>query len=175
MKMKKITDPELENQLSKITLSLAGASLFSKIKVILTDNIGCLGYFGFNFQSAEGIIMVNVKAKKMLNDKEERSIVFATLSHEIGHIKHCLENVAFYLKLKKGGDSFLEINDEVELSADREALPLLKKFYENPKEILLKQIEFAVQTVMQCEYATEEDKKATVALARKRREALNFS
>lgn len=172
MVVKKINDTELQKSLSEIIYQLAEKELASKITIMLKDDVGYIGAFGVSFKAREGIIIINIKAKKMLQSKKDRHIVYAVLSHEIGHIKHCLENEELYLKLKKGKDSFVEIGVGEELAADKEALVFLKKIYQEPKKILLRQIKFAVNAVMQCDYATEEDRKTTRILAKKRREAL---
>ena len=161
-----IRDPDLVKSLSEIVCQLVEPEIASQIEIVLIDNVAYLGWFSVNLKLKKALILVNTKAKEMLLNKEGRKIVYATLAHEGGHIKDCLKNIDFYSKEPEG----LSIKSEI--AADKEALVLLRKIYNNPKDILLKQIEFNLKEISECKYATKTDKELTSNLAEKRRRAL---
>lgn len=110
-------------------------------------------------------ILVNIKIKAMLNNEEEKDIAYAMLAHEVGHTLTCKDK---YFEVE--GDPLYILEWEIE--SDKKALTLLGNVYDNPKEILLKQINYAHQAVVKYENATSEDIFLTAELAEKRRNAL---
>jgi hypothetical protein len=163
-----VSDPDLAIDIRKIILLLLGPKEVETISFMFMDGVVFFGYTVFHEDLKKYFILINLKVKEMLNEKEGVEIVCAMLAHEIGHIKDD-QKTGIHLK---ESDYFLLSK---ELGADKEALVFLGRIYRNPKKILLKQIEFAKDTVLKCGHATKKDKALTTFLAKKRQEALAIS
>ena len=106
--------------------------------------------------------VININIKTMLNDEEEKDIVYAMLAHEVGHTMTCTDK---YFK----GEEIQPCILEWEIEADKKAVMLLENIYDNPKEILLKQINY-VRNI--CGDIDQVDIRLTMELAQKRESAL---
>lgn len=171
--MERVEDPELLKTILDIINKMIGLEAAAKIDIVLVTGLSGLGR-AIVYRDKERHwgscksyfhVLVDIKVKPMLKNEEEKEIVCAMLAHEIGHTMTCK-------------DQYFEIEEEPlyilewEIESDKKALMLLGNIYDNPKEILKKQIDYVHHAVLEYENATSEDIFMTGELAEKRRNAL---
>lgn len=168
--MERVEDPELEKAILAIMNRLIEPEAAAKIDIVIVKEIPNLGLTIIDSDKERhwgtcrsySHILVNIKVKTMLENDEEKDIVHATFAHEIGHTMTCED------KYFEGKEMEL-YNLEWEIASDKKALMLLKNIYENPKDILLKQINHVRNT---CRDLDEINISLTMELAEKREKAL---
>lgn len=163
--MKKVDDPCLEEEIREIIYQLFNnvEKYASSITFALYEDIIPLGHLWITPQ--KHLILINIEAKEMLKSEEGRAIVCATLAHEIGHI-YDAKNTHYYF------EDTLEFRVKAEVKADQIALILMKRIYDNPKEILLKQINRAFNKMLDIENVDKVKMDLAIAFREERTKAL---
>lgn len=157
----RVNDPDLEQSISGIIDHLIGPG--SKLKIVLCENIIPLGIASVGV--GHSVLIISTKAADLLQSEEGRQIVYATLAHEIGHI-------VFTKKTDYHYEDTMEYKIKHEIEADRIALGLLKIIYDNPKDILLKQINRAFNKMTDIENVDPVKMDLAIAFKEEREKAL---
>lgn len=149
--MKQVRDPDLKRDIFKIICLLFNNNkeIASKIMFTLCEDylpIGCLKIF----TEKKYVIEISTRAKKMLKSEEGRAIICAIIAHEIGHLLF-MEETNFYF------EHSLDFKTKAEVEADKIALILLGRICSNPKELLLRQIDWALNATLSCENVTQDE------------------
>lgn len=168
--MERVEDPELEKAILAIMNRLIEPEAAAKIDLVIVKEMPAMGLAIIDSDKERhwgtcrsySHILINIKVKIMLENDDGKDIVYATLAHEIGHTMTCED------KYFEGEEKQL-YNLEWESASDKKALLLLTNIYENPKEILLKQINHVRNT---CRDHDEINIPLTMELAEKREKAL---
>lgn len=155
-----VSEPDLEKSISEIIEHLTPGS---KNEFGLFKNIIPLGLslVGLN----KNMIIINIEAKRMLEDEESKSILYTTIAHEIGHI-------IFMKQTYSHPEYTIAYKTTLEVEADKIALILLKEIYDNPKELLLKQIYLAFNKTLELEDVKKEEMALAIAFKEGREKAL---
>lgn len=152
--MERIDDLELEKAILGIMNQLHKQEEVSKIDIVLVKDMVNLGLTIIDKDKERhwgtcrsfSHILVNIKVKTMLENEDEKDIVYAILAHEIGHIMSMEDK---YFEIEETAGCILEW----EIESDKKALMLLGNIYDNPKDILLKQINYVRKRIYDCEDA----------------------
>lgn len=136
----------------------------SEIEICLCENLFALAT---TFVGPDrSIICINPgEAKELFQNEEGTGIVYVTLAHEIGHICDSKKTKFYY-------EDTLDWRLKAEVKADEIALELMKKMYANPEDILLKQMDRALNKQLVSRSATKGQKDLAVAIHEARKNAL---
>jgi len=156
-----VSDPDLEKSISEIIDQLLGSG--SKIKIVICEYIIPLGISSTGPSS--NMILISTKSKELLKSEEGKSIVYATIAHEIGHIMFMKQTDYHY-------EDTMEYKIKSEIEADKVALSLLKNIYDNPKEIMLKQMNRAFNKMLDIENVDKQKMDLAIAFKEERTKAL---
>lgn len=168
--MERVEDPELEKAILAIMNRLIAPEAAAKIDLVIVKEMPSLGLAIIDSDKERhwgtcrsySHILMNIRVKTMLENDEEKDLVYATIAHEIGHTLTCEDK---YFE----SEEIQPYNLEWEIESDKKALMLLKNISETPKEILLKQITHVRDT---CRDHNEINIPLTMELAEKREKAL---
>lgn len=152
--LKRVNDSYLSEKIQEMILELIDPIEEGAINFIFVTDVPFLGYTIFNEGLGKYFILINIKVKEMICEEAAVEIVYAMLSHEIGHVLKDLES-----------------RETSCIEADGKALVLLGKIYKNPIEVLLKQINYVEKKALESN-ATKREKEMTISLAKRRRNAL---
>jgi hypothetical protein len=148
-----VNDPELEKSILAMVNQLIEPEAASKIDFVLVKDMPFLGLTVVDTDKERhwgtcrsySHILINIKVKTMLENDEGKDIVYAILAHEIGHTMTCEDK---YFEGEEMEHYYMEpCFLEWEIESDKKALILLKNIYDNPKEILLKQINYVLKNM----------------------------
>lgn len=156
-----IMDSDLEKNIQAIIKHLLGTE--EKVRICLCDNIVPLAITltGPN----QTMICVNSdESKELLQSEDGKEIVYVTLAHEIGHICDATKTKHHY-------EDTLEWRLSAEIKADEVALTLLQKIFDNSCEILMKQMDRALDKMFKIQ-TTQEKIDLAVTIHDARRNAL---
>jgi hypothetical protein len=104
------------------------------------------------------------ESKELLQSEDGKEIVYVTLAHEIGHICDATKTKHHY-------EDTLEWRLSAEIKADEVALTLLQKIFDNSCEILMKQMDRALDKMFKIQ-TTQEKIDLAVTIHDARRNAL---
>lgn len=161
--MKYASDPELEKEILAIFCHLLPKSEALKVTFRLCDKINPIATLWM--MPERYLLLINIKAKELLRNRKDKKLLYATLAHEIGHIKDTQETGLDFEKT-------IDLRVKKELRADEIAISLLEKIYQNPKEIMLKQIDFALSATLNCDFASQEEIEFDKIVAKERKQAI---
>lgn len=163
--MKYVSDPELEKEILAIFCQLLPVSEAMQITFGLCNEINPIATLWI--MPDKHLLHINTSTRNLLKSSDGKKLLHAAIAHEIGHIKDAQETG---LDFEKTTDLYIA----KELRADEIAISLLEKIYQNPKEIMLKQIDFALNATLNCGFALQEEIKLAKLFANARKQAIKL-